>query len=64
MLTDPRYRIIYFFPNCFTDPIKYNSGFIISYKMTIQAFTNTSISHLISLEHLLEHQKMQLNAKL
>lgn len=64
MLMDPHYRIMYFFPDCFTDPIKYNSGFIISYKMTIQAFTNTSISRLMSLENLLEHQKMQLNAKL
>lgn len=63
MLTDPRSRIIRFFPDCFSDLIKYYSGFIISYKVTIQAFTNTSINNLMSLEHLLEHQKMQLNAK-
>jgi len=58
MLTDPCYRIMYFFPGCFTDLIKYNSGFLVAYKVTIQAFTNTSISHLMSSKHLLKHQMM------
>lgn len=64
MLTEPHFRIMYFYPDCSTDPIKYNSGFIISDIMITQAFTNTSISYLMSLEGLLVHQKMQLNAKL
>lgn len=38
MLADACYRIIYFFYGCFTDLIKYNSGFIVVYKVTIQAF--------------------------
>lgn len=64
MLTDSCYTIIYLFSDCFTDLVKYNSVLIVAYKVTIQAFTNTSISHLMNSEHLLKHQMMQVNGKL